>query len=641
MFDFIRKHIRPLQIILILLVFPSFVFFGIEGYGNFRDGGANTVATVAGQDISRDEWEAAQREQIDRVRRQMPDVDAKLFDSPEMKRQSLEAVVRERVMLVAANKLNLTTSDARLQRMFVSDPQLAFLRNPDGSVNKDALAAQGMSSETFAQRLRQDMSLRQVMIGLGGTVIAPKSAATAALDAMFQQREVQVQRFDTQDSLAQVKPTDAEIEKFYNDPAHAKQFQAPESEDIEYVVLSLDAVKKGIKVSDEDLRAYYTQNEARYTTPEERRASHILVKAEKGAPAAEIAKAKARAESLLAEARKDPAGFAELARKNSEDPGSAEKGGDLDFFGRGAMVKPFESAAFALKPGEISDLVQSDFGFHIIKLTGVRGGEKRSFESVRPEIEDVVKAQLAQKRFIELAGDFTNLVYEQPDSLKPAAEKFKLDVQTASHVTRTPAPGVSGVLANPKFLEALFSTDVVRNKRNTEAVEVAASTLASGRVVKHTPAHRLPLTEVKKQIGERLAILQAAAIARKMGEARLAELRAKPDTAMTEPAQTVSRAQTHGLPHALLDAVLKAPTAALPAWVGVDLGDAGYAVAKVIKVLGRDPAAGDAASAQAQYAQAWSEAEMAAYYGALKKRFKVVIRPAGIAATEAAASAAK
>lgn len=641
MFDFIRRHIRPLQIILILLVFPSFVFFGIEGYGNFSDGDANAVATVDGQSISRDEWEVAQREQIERVRRQMPDVDAKLFDSPEMKRQSLEAVVRERVMLAAANKLNLTTSDARLQRMFASDPQLAFLRNPDGSVNKDLLAAQGMSSEMFAQRLRQDLSLRQVMIGLSATVIAPKSATAAALDAMFQQREVQVQRFDTQELLAKVKPSDAEIEAFYKDPANAKQFQAPESESIEYVVLSLDAVKKGVKVSDEDLRAYYTQNEARFTAPEERRASHILIKAEKGAPAAEIAAAKSRAEALLAQARKNPAGFAELARKSSQDPGSAEKGGDLGFFGRGAMVKPFEEAAFALKRGEISDLVQSDFGFHIIELTDVRGGEKRSFESVRAEIEDVVKTQLAQKRFTELAGDFTNMVYEQPDSLKPVAEKFKLEVQTATNVTRTPAPGASGALANPKFLEALFGTDAVRNKRNTEAIGVAPSTLASGRVVKYTPAHRLPLDEVKARVSERLAVLQAAALARQAGEARLAALRAKPDTALNEPVQAVSRAEAHGLPGAVLDAVLEAPTATLPTLVGIDLGDAGYAVAKVTRVLGRDPAVGDAASAQAQYAQAWSGAEMQAYYDALKKRFEVEIKPTAIAAADPAASAGK
>lgn len=641
MFDFIRKHIRPLQIILILLVFPSFVFFGIEGYGNFQDGDANAVATVDGQSISRDEWEVAQREQIERVRRQMPNVDAKLFDSPEMKRQSLEAVVRERVMLTAANKLGLVTSDARLQRMFASDPQLAFLRNPDGSVNKDLLAAQGMSSEMFAQRLRRDLSLRQVMNGLSETVIAPKRATAAALDAMFQQREVQVQRFDTQELLAKVKPSDAEIEAFYKDPANAKQFQAPESESIEYVVLSLDAVKKGVKVSDEDLRAYYTQNEARFTAPEERRASHILIKAERGAPAAEIAAAKARAQALLAQARKNPADFAELARKNSQDPGSAEKGGDLGFFGRGAMVKPFEEAAFGLKKGEISDLVQSDFGFHIIEVTDVRGGEKRSFESVRAEIEDAVKTQIAQKRFTELAGDFTNVVYEQPDSLKPAAEKFNLEVQTAANVTRTPAPGATGALADPKFLEALFGTDAVRNKRNTEAISIGPSTLASGRVVKHTPAHRLPLAEVKARVSERLATLQAAALARKAGEARLAALRAKPDTALTEPVQVVSRADAHGLPRAVLDAVLEAPTATLPALVGVDLGDAGYAVAKVTKVLGRDPAVGDAASAQTQYAQAWSGAEMQAYYDALKKRFEVEIKPTAIAAADPAESATK
>ena len=185
-------------------------------------------------------------------------------------------------------------------------------------------------------------------------------------------------------------------------------------------------------MSDDELRKYYEENAARYTTPEERRASHILIKADKGAPAADRAKARAKAEALLAELKKNPAAFAELAKKNSDDPGSAERGGDLDFFARGAMVKPFEDAAFALKPGEISPLVETDFGYHIIQVTAVRGGEKRSFEAVRAEMEEEVKRQLAQRTFAEAAVEFTNTVYEQPDSLKPVADKLKLEMHTAA-----------------------------------------------------------------------------------------------------------------------------------------------------------------------------------------------------------------
>jgi peptidyl-prolyl cis-trans isomerase D len=642
MFEFFRKHTWLLQIVLGFVVI-AFVGTGVyQGYGSLMSDDATTVAKIDGRKLTRSEWEFAQREQIERIRRQMPNVDAKIFDTPEMKRQSLDAVVRERVTLAAADKLHLVVTDERLQRELLGVPQF---RRADGTVDIDAYKAfvqsQGMTPAAFEARMRQDMSLRQVLQGVNGTVIAPLSATSAALDAMFQQREVQVQRFATKDSIANVAPTDADIDKFYKDPANALQFQAPESASIEYVVLDLAAIKKGISVSDKDLRDYYTANEKRYTSLEERRASHILVKVDASASAADRTKAKTKAEALLAEVKKNPASFDAVARKNSDDPGSAEKGGDLDFFGRGGLAaKPLEDAAFALKVDEIAPLVESEFGYHVVKLTAVRGGEKRSFESVRAEIEAEVQTQLAQKRFSEAAVEFTNMVYEQPDSLKPVVDKFKLELRTAQNVTRQPVPAASGPLANQKFLDTLFGTDAVRNKRNTEAVETAPSTMVSGRIAKYEAAHQLPLADVKTRVRERLVTLQAAALARKLGEARLAELKAAPDSAMTDAAATVSRAQPRDLAGPLLDAVLKAPAAKLPTFVGVDLGDQGYAVAKITKVLGRDPATADATRAQSQYAQAWGDAESQAYYAALKSRFKVEIKPGVLAATDAAASAA-
>ena len=497
MFEFVRSHTRLLQFILVLLVFPSFVFFGIQGYQRFHEEGNRAVAEVAGSDIKQSEWDAVHREQMERVRRQMPGVDIRLFDTPQMRKQTLDMLVRERVMLAAADQLKLVTTDERLQRLFMTESQFAQLRNADGSVNKELLAAQGMSSETFAQRLRQDLTLRQVMEGVQGTVFAPPAVAATALDALLQQREVQVQRFEAKDYLAMVDPSEAEIEAYYKDPAHAAQFQAPEQARIEYLVLDVDALKAGIRVPEEDLKKYYSENKSRYSTPEERRASHILIKADKNAPEDQRAKAKAKAEALLAEVKANPSRFAELAKKNSQDPGSAERGGDLDYFGRGAMVKPFEDVAFTLKPGEISGVVESDFGYHIIQVTGARGGETRSYEQVRPEIEAEVRTQLAQKRFSEVAVDFTNLVYEQAESLKPAAEKFKLEIKTARDVKRAPEPGATGPLANSKFLEALFAPDTMRNKRNTDAIETAPNQLVSGRIVEYAPARTLALAEVR------------------------------------------------------------------------------------------------------------------------------------------------
>jgi peptidyl-prolyl cis-trans isomerase D len=635
MFEFFRSHTRALQFILVLLIFPSFVFLGVQGYSGFG-GQQQVVAEVAGHKITNVELESSLRERVERARRQMPNIDAKLFDTPEMRGLVLENLIRERLMLVAADKLHLVTTDQRLEQLFKSDPEFAQLRNPDGSVNRDVLASIGMSSEAFAERLRQDLSRRQVQQALAESVLAPAAAASAALDAMYQQREIQVQRFDTKDQLAKAQPTDAEVEAFYKDPANAAQFRAAEEVGVEYVVLDLEALKKGISISEDELRKHYAQNEKRYTSTEERRASHILIAADKGAPKAEREQAKAKAEALLADVRKNPASFAEVARKHSQDEGSAAKGGDLDFFAKGAIEGL--DAAFDMKPGDISGVVESSFGFHIIQVTGARGGEKRSFESVRAELESEVRDQLAQKRFAEAAVEFGDTVYEQADSLKPVADKWKLDIRTAQHVTRTPAANAQGPLANPKFLEALFAAEVIREKRNTKAIDIGANQLVAGRVVQHVPAQQLPLAQVKDKVRQQLATQQAVAMAKKLGTERLAAVRAAPATALSDATQVVSRAQARDLPPQLLEAVLKAPATTLPAFVGVDLGDEGYAVAKITKIWGRDPSVADPEKAKAQYAQAWADAESQAYYAALKSRYKVSINDKALLSRDAAAS---
>jgi peptidyl-prolyl cis-trans isomerase D len=623
MFDFIRNHTRLTLGFLLLLIIPSFVFFGVQGYSRFTDGTATTVAKVDGNSISAAEWDALHKRNVDRIRRERPDIDTRLLETPEMRRDTLENIVRERVLIAAAHRLHLTPSDGRLQRLFLSDPQFAAMRNPDGSVNRDILAAQGMNSEMFAAQLRQEFGMQQVLAGVTRTAVAPASVATQSLDALFQRREIQFQRFDGAAYRAKVNPTDADIETFFKQ--QEAQFKAPEQASIEYLVLDMEALAKGQNPSEEELRKYYGDNTARFTAPEERRASHILIKADKDSPAAERQKAKARAEELLVEARKNPAGFAELARKNSQDPGSAAQGGDLDFFGRGAMVKPFEEATFALKPGEISNVVESDFGYHVILLAEVRGGQKKPFDTVRGEIEASLRQSLAQKRWPELAEQFTNIVYEQSDSLKPAVDKLKLEIKTAT-VQRTPMPGVQGALASTKFLDAVFSNEAVANKRNTDAVEFGPNRLVAGRVVQHSPARTLPLAEVKDRVRERLVAKLGAELAHKEGQERLAALQKNGGESLPNTT-IVSRAQMGGLPRQVLDAVLGADAGKLPAAMGIDLKDEGYIVIRVTQVLPREAVPGGDAGLQAQYAQSFAAAEADAYLNALKARYKAEIRP--------------
>ena len=634
MFEFIRNHNRVLFFVLILLIFPSFVFFGVEGYSQFNDPGGTALARVDGQKISRAEWDAAHRRQSEQARRQAPNLDAAFFDSPEVKRESLDALVRERVLITAANRAHLAVSDERLQRELMSVPQLAALRRPDGSMDVEAykalIGAQGLSTEGFEANVRQDLVLRQVLGGVTDSVPPAGAPGRSALEALLQQREVQVLRFDSQEQAVGINPSEAELAAYHK--AHEARFRAPEQASIEYVVLNLDALKAGLVVTEDDLRKYYAENLSRYTVAEERRASHILINVPKDMPAAERAQAKARVEALLAELRKNPASFAEVAKKNSGDSASAQRGGDLDFFARGAMVKPFDDAAYAMKPGEISNVVQTDFGYHIIRLDAVRGGEKKPFEAVRAEIEDEVKKQLAQKKYAEAAEQFTNTAYEQADSLQPLVDKLKLKKQSAT-VQRSPAPGATGALASAKLLAAVFGNDAVKNKRNTEAVEVGPNQLAAARVVQHMPARVQALAEVQAQVRGRVVAEQAAARSRKAGEARLAELRGGADASALPAAVVFSRATAQNQPRALVDAVLRADATQLPQWLGVDLGEAGYAVVRLnaVKPLAAD--APELTQMLPRYAQAWGAAEAQAYYNALKARYKVKIEADAAAAT--------
>ena len=339
--------------------------------------------------------------------------------------------------------------------------------------------------------------------------------------------------------------------------------------------------------------------------------------------------------------RKNPASFADVARKNSQDPGSAERGGDLDFFGRGAMVKPFEDAVFAMKRGEISNVVESDFGFHIITLTDLRGGEKKPFEAVRAEIEAEVRKSLAQRRWAEAAEQFTNTVYEQADSLQPVVDKSQ-----AREADRHRAAHAGAGCHRRAGLRQAAAGGVrrrrLRNKRNTDAVEVGPNQLASARVVEHTPARTLPLAEVRERRTQRV-----------WSRSRVRRWRAR----KARPGwRCCAQAPAEALPSTLIDLAPAAaepaarrcstpccaPTPAkLPAVAGVDLGAQGYVVlACHAGAAARGRARAATKPLRLQYAQAWAAAEADAYLGALKKRFKVEIKAAASAAGEAASAPA-
>ncbi|MCX7961898.1 MAG: SurA N-terminal domain-containing protein [Burkholderiales bacterium] len=617
MFDFVAKHKRLLQVVLVLIAIP-FAFFGLEAYTR-AVGGRDEVASVAGEPIARRELEAALRERQEALRQIFGrDFDPAAVDTPAERRELLESLIAERVLAREVARawmvLPREAAIAEVTRMpefqedgrFAPERYAAYLR------------ARGISDEHNVEQLRVRLPMARLVTAVANTAIQPRTLAERLLALEGERREVS-EAFFAADAYAQKLQFDEAALRAYYD-ANLAEFREPERVRVEYAVLSVEALARAETVSDAELKKAYDERLAagRLGAPEQRRASHILLKS------------KEEAEAIALEARKHPQRFAELARKHSQDAGSAQRGGDLGFFGPGDMVKEFAAAVFAMKPGEIAGPVQSEFGWHVVRLEAVQPGRTRSFEEAREELRGEIARQRAQRRFVESAEAFSNLVYEQSDSLKPAAERFGLTLQTSGWIAKgTPA---DGHLGHPKLAAALFSADAVQHRRNTDAVEVAPGTLVAARVVEHQPAAQKKFEEVREEVERRLRRREAAAAARKEAEATLEKLKAGEEARVNwGRTLVVSRRATGGLGAEAVARLMAVDAAKLPAYVGVDRGERGYAIYRVQKVLASEPlAAEEKANALQRFEREAGAADLQAWVAALRERTKVEIRAAAL-----------
>lgn len=595
MFEFVRTHQRLMQFILLLFIVPSFALVGISSY--VGGGDVDTLAKVAGETISQQEFDNAMRDQMSRMRERLgAQFDEALFNTPEAKESVLDNLITQRVLKVEARRENLSIPDSVLQQTILAFPGLTL---PDGAFDyqgyKAALANQGLTPTMYESNLRQDLAVQQLTSAIQGSAFAPATVVAQISDIMGQQRDIQSLDFNAADYVSQIKITDAMLKDYYD--KHGSQFVIPESAKIDYVVLDGAQIAAQMTVSDDDIKSYYDQNIKNFSTDEERRASHILIKVDKDASAANQAAAKAKAEEVLALVRKDPANFAQLAKQYSQDEGSAQNGGDLGFFSKDMMVKPVEEAAFKLKKGEISDLVKSAFGYHIIDLTDIKPAIVKPLGEVKNQISEEIKKQKASKQFSEMAETFANTVYEQSNSLKPVADKLKLKIETADNLMRNanPVNKANLILSDPKFLKALFADDAIKNKRNTESLEVAPNTLVSGRIVEYKPASKRPFDEVKDVVTMLVKVAEADSLAQKAGEAKLASLRASGNAAEASGFgnnKMISRSNpAAGVSPAAFSLIMNADARKLPAFIGVNLSGQGYVIYRINKIqAASDPA---------------------------------------------------
>ena len=625
---------KVIRWLFILFLVVPFGLFGIDAYVN-RAGSSEAMASVGPARISSFEFEQAMRKQADIYRQQFRgNFDASLMENLEIKRAVLDQLVAEKLIDIGAQSAGIRIPDKALADRIASEP--FFQENGKFSKQRyeELAKSQGLTPSALDERLRQDFRVQQFRGSIAETAFVPKATLDSFIRLAEQTREVSVVNLAPDAFLSKVTITPEQVKAYYD--SHAIEFTTPERARVEFVELSVDALAAKAEVPAEEVKKMYEDGMIRsqWGKAEERRASHVLITVASDAKEGDRKAAQARAQAIADRLRKAPKTFAEVAKKESQDPGSAVQGGDLGFFARGSMVKPFEDAAYAAKKGEIAGPVASDFGYHVIQVTEVKPANVKSLAEATPEIEASLKKQVAARKFAESAETFSNMVYEQSSSLKPAADNLKLPVLTSPWISKgQPAPVPA--LNNPKLAAEVFAPDAVSAKRNTSAVEVASNTLVAARVIEHRPAELRPLDAVKGDIERRLQREAALKLAKADGDAKLKAVQAGQDAGVKWPAPlAVNRQKQGGLPPPVLDKVFRVDGKKLPAYVGVET-PAGYSLVRVSKVIELekvDDAQRAALGTQLRNAVAVQDLEST--LGVIRQRVGVTVRKGALDAKE-------
>jgi peptidyl-prolyl cis-trans isomerase D len=603
------------KVILGLLIIP-FALWGVDSY--ISGGGKEPPAAKVG------DTEITQREFIKTLKEQQEQMGAKVEEKA-LRKQVMDQLVNTRALSQAAGKAGFSILDPQVQAVLAG----VEIFQENGKFSEERmdtwLKRRNMARSELLAMIGQDLLLKQVQIGYGEGALFAMPSATRLASLLAQQREVNEVIFDQKDFSNAGQIDDKAVEAEFK--AHQAEYATPAMVRVQYLTLSQAALEAGINISEEQARKFFEENPAQFQEPEQRRASHILIKVETGADTTAKQAAKARAEQLLAEVRKAPAKFAELARQHSQDPGSGAKGGELGAFSRDMMVKPFSDAVWAMKPGEIHGPVESQFGFHIIRLDGVIGGAKLGFAVVKDDIIKNMKQQQAQKRFVESAERFSNLVYEQPDSLEPAAKEFGLKIEESDWIGKGNAK--PAILGDTRLMDALLSEDGLKKKQNVEAIEVAPNTLVSARVIQHRPAGARPLAEVAGEIRARLTKAAALKIAAEAGKKALQSARAGQAPTNFSAPMSVSRMQPLNVPAASLRVIFSTDTAKLPAYAGVETAD-GYRLYRVNRVVAGELPAEQTKAMRNDMRRMLAQEEMRAYLESVKASIKIKIEPTAL-----------
>jgi peptidyl-prolyl cis-trans isomerase D len=467
---------------IVILISIPFALWGIQEY--LGVGGEPEVAVVNGEPITQRLLDQRTRDFRERLRSALGDgFSSDLIDEETLKPQVLEAMIQERVLGDAVYDWNLRISDAQARGFIASIP--AFQRDGrfDQALYDAALRNRGMTPAGFEQSVRQELSVSQLQDGIQNSAFVTDHALAKQVRLIDETRDVSFARIPAAAYADRIVVTVEGLREFYDQ--NPDLFRTPEQVRLEYLVLDAETLGHFVEVDDAGLRQYFDDHRSEFVAPEERAMRHILIAVNAGADEATAEAASAEAVQVLERIR-GGADFAELAAEFSDDPGSAANGGDLGWVERGVMVPEFEQAGFALEVGAVSEPVKTDFGYHLIQVTDLRGGSDATFEEMRDAVDASYRKFEAESLFFDYAERLAQAAYESSGSLTPAAEELGLEVQSTGWLTRDAE--LPEALSSPKVLNLAFSDDVLIERHNSELIEVGNQTAVVIRVAEYQPA---------------------------------------------------------------------------------------------------------------------------------------------------------
>ena len=580
MLDKIRNNTQSkfAKIVLVIIIIP-FALFGIDSYLS-SIGDDVYAAKVNGESITIQSYQNALNRVKDQFLNQNTPPDPAIFETAEFRKSVLDGMIASKLVAQEAVRANFVISDIQLSQYILGMP--GFQRNGkfDQEAYDNLAMRQNLTPKKLDELIRKDLAKQQVKDSMNKYAFVTKEKIQKLVNLAYQKRDVSMLELRLDDYLKKVNVTDEEIKEYYE--ANPNNFIMPDQVKVNFLLYSVAEILPKVKITDDEVQQYFEENKAQFEGSQQRRAKHILFLTDSGMTEEEVIDVRRLAESVREEVIKSPKKFDELAKEYSKDTESAKKGGDLGFFSRGMMVKEFDETVFDMKVGDVSPLVKTQFGFHIIALTEIKGDEV-TFDSVKAQIKGEILYSKAQQIYAEGAEEFANLIYEKSDSLQPAADRFDLTIQESQWLSLDTA---TKFFNNEAFAQAVFDPEAIEQKTNINAIEVSPNNLISAQVIDFKPSAPRILDDAKQEIKEFLTKSNAQKLLISDGEEMIEKLESNTKKAEWIDELVIDKVDPQGISKPIVRAIFSMNQENLPSYEGIyDPANDEYIVVRLNDVI--------------------------------------------------------